>query len=277
MNATGDGSAQRGITTARREGWWLHRRRAACVGALVFLGAHAGVASAQTGQSQQPVSPGSVAPATLQPGTMAARLAACTACHGESGSGSADGYFPRIAGKPPDYLYNQLVNFRDGRRRYLPMQRLLEYQSDAYLMEMAQWFSRETPAYPRIATQQGSAQRQRGEQLVRQGDAARNIPACTACHGAAMTGVLPASPGLLGLPHDYIASQFGAWRTGMRQAAAPDCMAEVAKRLTPEDVAAVAAWLSSQPVSQAGPPEPAVTGPLPMRCGSQPYTGKEAP
>jgi hypothetical protein len=27
----------------------------------------------------------------------------------------ADGYYPRIAGKPAGYLYNQLLNFRDGR------------------------------------------------------------------------------------------------------------------------------------------------------------------
>lgn len=217
------------------------------------------------------------APAALTPGTMAARMAACTACHGESGSGSADGYFPRIAGKPAAYLYNQLLNFRDGRRQYPPMQRLLQYQSDAYLLEMAQWFSTQSPAYPAIRAAQAAPAREHGQRLALHGDAARGIPACAGCHGASLAGVLPASPGLVGLPADYIAAQFGAWRTGMRRAAAPDCMAEVARRMTPEDVAAVAGWLSGQSAARAGAPEPAPATPLPMRCGSQPQDGRGTP
>ena len=48
--------------------------------------------------------------------TMAQRTLACTACHGEQGRAGPDGYYPRLAGKPAGYLYNQLVNFREGRR-----------------------------------------------------------------------------------------------------------------------------------------------------------------
>ena len=38
-----------------------------------------------------------------------------------------------------------------------------------------------------------------GERLVTQGDPARKLPACIACHGARMTGQQPGIPGLLGL------------------------------------------------------------------------------
>jgi cytochrome c553 len=48
------------------------------------------------------------------------------------GQGTDNDYFPRLAGKPAGYLENQLVAFRDGRRRYAPMNYLLEYQNDAY-------------------------------------------------------------------------------------------------------------------------------------------------
>ncbi|MEI2414582.1 c-type cytochrome [Orrella sp. JC864] len=242
-------------------------RSRAAIGLALALGA------APLALAQAPASPGSVAPQALQAGTMAARLAACTACHGESGAGSADGYFPRIAGKPAEYLYNQLVNFRDGRRQYRPMQTLLANQSDDYLHAMAQWFAGQQPAYPAMRGAPAAAAARRGQTLALHGDAALGVPACTACHGATLSGVLPASPGLVGLPHDYIAAQFGAWRIGNRRAHAPDCMGEIARRLAPEDVAAVAAWLSSQPPAQAGPPEPAVRAPLPMRCGSQPNPG----
>ncbi len=49
--------------------------------------------------------------------TLSQRVLACTACHGQEGRAAPDGYHPRIAGKPAQYLFNQLVNFREGRRR----------------------------------------------------------------------------------------------------------------------------------------------------------------
>jgi cytochrome c553 len=55
-------------------------------------------------------------------------------------------------------------------------------------------------------------------------------------------------PGLLGLPRDYLNAQLGAWRTGQRRALAPDCMGEIARRLAPEELSAVTAWLASEPV-----------------------------
>ena len=74
--------------------------------------------------------------------SMAQRTLACTACHGAQGRAGPDGYYPRIAGKPAGYLYNQLLNFRDGRRHYAAMTRLLDPLSEPYLLEIAQHFSR---------------------------------------------------------------------------------------------------------------------------------------
>lgn len=206
--------------------------------------------------------------ARLQPDTMAGRMAACTACHGPQGRSGPDGYYPRIAGKPAEYLYQQLVHFREGRRHYAPMQVLLEPLSDDYLREIAQWFSDQHPPYVPARSARANAEAlERGRLMTLQGDAARGIPACAACHGAALTGVKPAIPGLLGLPHDYISSQFGAWRAGLRKAYTPDCMADIARKLTPEDIGAVAAWLSIQPVPNDGMPAESLR--LPQECGSQ--------
>ena len=69
-------------------------------------------------------------PTQRAPDTMAARLRVCTPCHGPQGEGTSNDYFPRLAGKPAGYLMNQLVAFRDGRRRYPPMNYLLEYLPD---------------------------------------------------------------------------------------------------------------------------------------------------
>ena len=81
-------------------------------------------------------------------------------------------------------------------------------------------------------------------------------------------GGAPAMPGLIGLPRDYILSQFGAWRNGQRHAARPDCMGEVAERLSPEDVGAMAVWLSLQPVPVGAKAASQVSRALPMKCGS---------
>jgi len=201
--------------------------------------------------------------------TMAQRLLACTACHGPQGRAAPDGYYPRLAGKPAGYLYNQLLNFRDGQRQYRLMAQMVEPLSEAYLLEIAEHFAAMEVPYPAPAPLQATAeQRRRGEQLAMRGDAARQLPACATCHGAALTGVLPATPGLLGLPRDYLNAQLGAWRTGLRKAHAPDCMADVAQRLAPEDVAAVSAWLASQPVPVQAHAVKAASVALPMRCGS---------
>src|SRR5499427_7032433 len=57
-------------------------------------------------------------PTERAPDTIEARLRACEPCHGRQGEGTKNDYFPRLAGKPTGYLMNQLVAFRDGRRRY---------------------------------------------------------------------------------------------------------------------------------------------------------------
>lgn len=207
--------------------------------------------------------------AAPRPDTPAERLRACTACHGPEGRAAPDGYQPRIAGKPAAYLYQQLRHFRDGRRSHNAMATLLAPLSDTYLQEIAAHFAGLQLPYPPPASPPPPADAAaRARVLLRDGDPARRLPACAACHGDALTGTLPAVPGLLGLPRDYLVAQLGAWRTGLRRAAAPDCMAEVARRLAPEDIAAVAGWLAAQPLPAATGPAAAPPAPLPLDCGA---------
>jgi cytochrome c553 len=211
--------------------------------------------------------------------TIAQRTLSCTACHGPQGRAAPDGYYPRLAGKPAGYLYNQLLNFRDGRRHYALMTQLLEPLGGpvgkAYLMEIALYFSRLDLPYPTPVPATASlAVLSKGQRLVMQGDAARQIPACVQCHGPAMTGVAPHIPGLLGLPRDYLNAQLGAWKAGQRRAHAPDCMKAVVARLTLEDINAVASWVAAQPLPANTKPLtalPALTpGEAAIDCGSAP-------
>nr|WP_315219022.1 cytochrome c4 [uncultured Duganella sp.] len=212
------------------------------------------------------------AAAATPPDTLEQRVAACIACHAVKERG--DAFFPRISGKPAGYLYNQLINFREGRRNYPMMTYMVDHLPDAYLREIADYFAARHPPYPPAqagsGANAGAASLARGEALVRHGDPAKKIPACVSCHGAALYGVEPAIPGLIGLPSDYVNAQFGAWKSGVRHAAAPDCMGDIAAKLTVADVAAVSAWLSKQPPDAAARPAAAasIAMPLPQPCGS---------
>lgn len=203
--------------------------------------------------------------------TMAARVLACAPCHGAVGEGVKDPYFPRLAGKPSGYLFNQLIAFHDGRRRYPPMNYLLEFQPPEYLKDIADYFAAQRPPLPPPALPDVSADvLAHGEALVTQGDAGSGVPACTSCHGPQLTGMEPGIPGLLGLRPTYISAQLGGWRYGTRTATAPDCMQLVAARLTEADVKAVAAWLSSLPAPENLSPAKSGSYALPFACGSEP-------
>lgn len=203
---------------------------------------------------------------------MAARVLACAPCHGAEGEGTSDAYFPRLAGKPAGYLYNQLIAFRDGRRKYPPMNYLLEFQTDDYLKRIAEYFASLRPAFPRPVPPVDSKEiLARGETIVKNGDPQHGIPPCSACHGPMLGGMEPGIPGLLGLRAAYISGQLGGWRYGTRTAFAPDCMQIVASLLTEDDVKAVAAYLSSRPAPADPSFAPRGSLPMPLECGSEPH------
>jgi cytochrome c553 len=205
--------------------------------------------------------------------TIAQRTMACTACHGAQGRAGPDGYYPRLAGKPAGYLYNQLLNFRDGRRHYALMTQLVDPLTDDYLMEIARYFSALDLPYPPPAAPAAAPDvLRRGKALVLQGDPGRRLPACVSCHGQAMTGVAPHVPGLLGLPRDYLNAQLGAWRTGQRRAHAPDCMANIVGQMNDADIHAATSWLAAQPLPASSKPAAtlpaAPAGQVVPACGS---------
>ena len=221
----------------------------------------AGAVAAQTTPSK---------PATVA-NTLEQRLVACAICHGKQGEGvRKNEYYPRLAGKPSEYLYNQLIGFREKRRASPVMTYMVGGLSDSYLGEIADYYSKLRPPFPPPAPRADPARLARGELLALKGDPALDIPACAACHGTNFSGMLPGIPGLVGLYPDYVAAQMGTWKSGVRNAAAPDCMARIASRLSGDDIAAVSAWLASQPASPDTPPAPARSLKLPMNCGSAP-------
>lgn len=209
-------------------------------------------------------------PAFQRMDSMEARVQGCVTCHGQAGQGTGDGYFPRIAGKPAGYLYNQLIAFRDGTRKYAPMNYLVAYLPDAYLKEMAEHFSRLRPPYALQPPAAIPAELlSRGGTLVAGGDPQLGIPACVSCHGKGLTGMAPGIPGLVGLRQPYIAAQLVRWKVGDRHAVAPDCMGRIANRLSDADITAVSTWLATLQPPEDPSPESSNLVRMPFACGSQ--------
>lgn len=65
-------------------------------------------------------------------------VTSCKGCHGSQGEGR--GSFPRIAGQHPDYLYQALMEYKQGGRAS-GMMRLVEKIDDATLKQMADYYS----------------------------------------------------------------------------------------------------------------------------------------
>jgi cytochrome c553 len=212
------------------------------------------------------------------PDTLQQRIVACTGCHGVHGEGTpGSGFFPRLAGKPAGYLVRQMQDFQSGLRKYAPMEYTVRQLSPAYMQEIAEYFSAQQVPYSRSPLPRvPAATMQRGEQLVNKGDPDRKIPACVSCHGTQLTGVEPSTPGLIGLPYDYISSQLGSWRTHTRATVAPYCMSIVANQLSVSDITAVSAWLASRELPADTRPLPAGSVKQPPSCGIPAAVGSGA-
>ena len=239
---------------------------------LLFIAAAISGVSSVIAAASDGIPSSKAAPATPVnvPDTMAERVKPCTVCHGQADRVGRDAYYPRIAGKPEGYLFNQLRDFRDGRRYYRPMTLLLANVSDEYLREMAAYFSGLRQPYPPPEQVISSpTEIRQAQKLVQQGDATRDIPACIECHGKQLMGTAPFIPGLLGLPRIYIAAQFGAWKNGgVMRGQESNCMSDIARQLTIEETNVVAAWLAAQPVPENAGPADALPPQMAQRCGS---------
>ncbi len=204
------------------------------------------------------------------PDDMRDRLQACAGCHALADQAQAQGevYSPSIDGKPVEYLYQQLLNFRDGRRDNPLMTQMLAYLSDDYLHDMAAYYAQKPLAHAAdvsISSGNSTTDSERGRNLVEQADG--NRPACTACHGEDLNGDGVAIPGLRGLGAVYITAQLGAWQAGTRQARKPDCMSEVANALDGAGIAAIAQWVASAPAVAANTASTQAPE-LPIPCGA---------
>lgn len=169
---------------------------------------------------------------------------ACSTCHGAKGEGGGDGLYPRLAGLPAAYIENQLRDFRDGRRQSPLMSPMAAGLADADIRTVAQYLAALHTSYKAIAPV-ASAQLALGQSLATVGAWERGVPPCTGCHGAALTGMAPSIPGLVGQSPQYLATQLEAFQSGKRPATPLGLMARVTHGMTAEDIRSVSTYIAT--------------------------------
>ncbi len=165
----------------------------------------------------------------------------CTWCHGASAQGYTPA--PRLAGQRPQYLANQLHNFID-RRRDNPFSKLYMWHAAANIDSqdvryLATYFSR---LHPKAADDGDMSLVAAGRRIFQDGVPASNIVACIACHGPRAQGAREI-PRLGGLAFTYLRRRLAQWHDGYDKHARHP-MTDVAGRLSPKQIAALASYLS---------------------------------
>jgi len=179
---------------------------------------------------------------------------ACFSCHGADGNGDGSGAFPRLAGMPAWYLYKQLVDYASGQRPNDIMSPIAKNLSEAEMEAVSSYYAVLEPAYPESGELASGVDLQWGAKLSAVGSAERGVPACVNCHGPQSSGMPPSVPPLAGQYAEYIALQLNLWKEGVRRNDPVDVMSAIAKKMTDEDIEAVARYLERvHPVREAVP------------------------
>ncbi len=183
---------------------------------------------------------GSVSEQDLQ-----AKLSYCQTCHGVSAQGfRGSNPMPRLAGQQQEYIVNQLQAFIEHRRSNPVMGNVAHALSPAMVAALAAHFKAFDPPPLGGAPKELVAQ---GKKIFEEGVPSADVPACSSCHGADAKGE-GAFPRLAGQLNDYIIRKVTNWEK--ERGLNPDkpdnsaMMVAITHNLTPEQLAAVAAYVS---------------------------------
>jgi cytochrome c553 len=209
---------KRGVPSTGMPAWPTDGRDDEVWAMVAFLSKLPELASAQYADlASQPV-----------PADLPAPASGCARCHGADGRGSPDGAFPRLDIQTPDYLYQALLAFEEGRRPSGFMQSAIAGLTRAELRDLARHFGRRTGVAanePPPVAAEGTA------------------PACNACHGPP-NPARAEYPSLSGQYRAYLENQFKllANRESPRGGGPYVHVMHRAARLTPQSTADM--WLA---------------------------------
>lgn len=211
-------------------------------------------APASTAAAEQATKPAE-ATAAVKPGDATAgqgKAAVCGACHGMDGN-SSDAQYPKLAGQHESYIVHQLESFKSSKRQNPIMLGMASPLSEQDMHDIGAYFATKA-ALPGVADQ---ALVERGEQLYRQGDTSKGVPACMACHSIDGRGNPGAMyPQLTSQHAQYIEATLKSWHDGTNWGddAHAQIMPGIAKKLDEKDITAVASYIEGLHATQGTGP-----------------------
>lgn len=191
------------------------------------------------------------------------KAASCAGCHGEDGNSMMSG-FPKLAGQHQGYLLKQLKAFKSGERNAPMMAPLAMGLDEKSMDEIAAYYASQkispnpAPTLPTSDDDDAPAKTdeekkaelanliEQGSDLYRNGNISREVSACVACHGPYAEGNKPAGyPSLHSQHADYVIKTLTDFKTGQRAKNRENMMHMIAKKMSDEDIKAVAYYIST--------------------------------
>lgn len=165
----------------------------------------------------------------------------CSACHGADGH-STNPLWPNLAGQYAPYLIQQLRHYQTNDQRPSPiMSPLAASLNQQDIEDLAAFYSQKTRSSVSPTKKTGT----KGEQLYRQGDIERHIPACITCHGPDGRGAEQAGfPMISHQQPAYLIQQLQAFKAGTRKTDPLKIMRTICEKMSSEEMQALADYLS---------------------------------
>ncbi len=161
------------------------------------------------------------------------KAAVCGACHGVDGNSTIPQY-PMLAGQTSRYIYLQLKDFKEGRRKDPLMSPMAANVTRKDMFDIAAYYAAQKPVNQ---NSEGDASKAaRGKQVA---DAAL----CTMCHLGGFSGQNEV-PRVAGQHYEYVLKQLKDFKTKTRSNDAGN-MTAVLRTIPDEDLEALAAYTAS--------------------------------
>ncbi|MSQ60873.1 MAG: cytochrome c4 [Betaproteobacteria bacterium] len=160
------------------------------------------------------------------------KVSACIACHGDEGN-SQSGAYPILAGQTSRYLYLQLKDYKEGRRKDQLMSPMAANLSKEDMRALADYFAARKPKSNNFNADAAKAAKGKGV-----ADAAL----CTMCHLGGFSGQNEI-PRVGGQHYDYIVKQLRDFRARNRTNDAGN-MTSVSRGLSDDDIENLAHYVA---------------------------------
>jgi len=167
--------------------------------------------------------------------TIEEKAQVCAACHGENGAPPEQSFpVPVIWGQNLGYMFFQLRDFKSGTRKNDVMSPIAEALPREDLMALAQYFFKKP--WPKLQQPHPPAD------VTALAKRANASVVCTSCHQDGFIGE-GTQPRLAGQERTYLEKTMTEFQSGAR--GNNPGMTDLMKSLTPQDISALAAWLSA--------------------------------